>query len=170
MAIYTKTGDRGKTSTFGGKRVSKSSKLISAIGAIDELNAFLGIVGLPAGRQGGLTEIQANLFTINSILSGAKVELPKDATRELEKQIDRWEGTLPVQKNFIFYGGSRKASLLFYARALCRRAERELVALSKLFAINYSLLTYINRLSDYLFMLARYTNFKPKTPEKIWKP
>jgi len=162
MAIYTKTGDKGKTSTFGGKRIPKSSKLIAAIGAIDELNAFLGIVG-------GLTKIQANLFTINSILSGAKVELPKDATRELEKQIDKWEGTLPVQKNFIFYGGSRKSSLLFYARALCRRAERELVGIPNILKRKSYVLQYINRLSDHLFMLARSVNHQKKVKEMIWK-
>ena len=160
MAIYTKTGDKGKTGTFSGKRVSKSSKLINTIGAIDELNSYLGIIG-------GLADIQRNLFTINAILTGAKLELSKDVTRKLERKIDKWEGTLPVLKNFIIYGGAKKASQIFYARALCRRAlvssyHRSLIT-------DRQPLTYLNRLSDYLFMLARHTNFKAKVKEKIWK-
>ena len=161
MAIYTKTGDKGETSTFAGKRISKSSKLIAAIGAIDELNSFLGVIG-------GLTEIQKNLFTINAILTGAKLEFPLDATKKMERQIDKWEGTLPVLKNFIYYGGAPKASQLFYARALCRRAERELVSL-KLPATRFEILIYLNRLSDYLFMLARSANHQKEVKETFWK-
>lgn len=141
--------------------MSKSSKLISAIGAIDELNSFLGIIK-------GLTKIQENLFIINAVLSGAKINFPKDAVKNLEKEIDKWEGTLPVQKNFIYYGGSKKSALLFYARALARRAERSLVEL-RIMNYELSILQYMNRLSDYLFMLARYQNFKLKTQEKFWK-
>lgn len=163
MAIYTKTGDKGKTGTFSGKRVSKSSKLINTIGAIDELNSYLGIIG-------GLADIQRNLFTINAILTGAKLELSKDVTRKLERKIDKWEGTLPVLKNFIIYGGAKKASQIFYARALCRRAERALVSSYHRSPItDHQPLIYLNRLSDYLFMLARHTNFKAKVKEKIWK-
>lgn len=158
MAVYTKTGDKGTTGTFSGKRVLKSSKLIRAIGAIDELNSFLGIIG-------GLTEIQQNLFTINAILTGAKLKLPPDATRKLEHGIDVIEGRLPVQKNFLIYSGTKKASQLYFARALARRAERELVELKT----KSDVLVYINRLSDYLFMLARNTNFNAKIKEKIWK-
>lgn len=161
MAIYTKTGDKGKTGTFSGKRISKSSELINAIGAIDELNSFLGTIG-------GLTEIQRNLFTINSILTGAKLELPKDATRKLEREIDKWEGSMPVLKNFIIYSGSKKATQIFFARSLTRRAERSLVNL-KIKSQKLEIFAYINRLSDYLFMLARFTNFRSKISEKIWK-
>jgi len=159
MAIYTKTGDRGKTSTFSGRRVLKSSKLIKTIGAIDELNSFLGIIG-------GLTDIQRNLFTINAILTGAKLNFPLDAAQKLEREIDKWEGTLPVQRNFLVYGGTKKATQIFFARALARRAERELVSLKP----GSTILIYINRLSDYLFMFARFINFKAKVKEKIWKP
>lgn len=162
MAIYTKTGDKGKTGTFFGKRISKSSELIAAIGAMDELNSYLGMVG-------GLVEIQKNLFTINAILTGAKLEFPKDATRKLEREIDKWEGSLPVLKNFIIYSGTKKATQIFYARALCRRVERALVAL-KIPDSRFQILAYINRLSDYLFMLARYTNFKARVKEIVWKP
>lgn len=158
MAIYTKTGDRGKTSTFSGKRVLKSSKLICAIGSLDELNSYLGIVG-------GLEEVQKNLFTINAILTGAKLKFPNDATKNLEREIDEIEGKLPVQKNFLIYGGTKKASELYFARAICRRAERELVDLRT----KPELLIYINRLSDYLFIKAREVNFQKKIKETIWK-
>lgn len=158
MAIYTKTGDKGTTGTFAGKRVPKSSQLIKTIGAIDELNSFLGIVG-------GLTEIQKNLFTINAILTGAKLKLRQDATKKLEKEIDGIEGKLPVQKNFLIYSGTKKAVHLYFARALARRAERELVALKT----ESEILIYINRLSDYLFILARNTNHKRRVKEVFWK-
>ncbi len=162
MTVYTKTGDKGKTGTFGGKRISKSSKLIQAIGAIDEINSYLGIIGK-------LTEIQRNLFTINSILSGAKLALPKDATKKLEKEIDDMEGSMPVLANFIIYSGTPRATKLYYARALCRRAERILVAASDSKHPNLDKLAYLNRLSDYLFTLARFTNFNKKVREEMWK-
>lgn len=158
MAIYTKTGDKGTTGTFLGKRVSKSSQLIKTIGAIDELNSYLGIIG-------GLTEIQRNLFTINAILTGAKLKLPADATKKLEKEIDRIEGALPVQKNFIIYGGTKKAAQIYFARALCRRAERELVTIKP----DSEVLIYINRLSDYLFIKARGMNRDSGVKEKAWR-
>jgi len=163
MAVYTKTGDKGKTGTFGGKRVSKSSKLINIIGSIDELNSFLGIIR-------GLTEIQRNLFAINAILTGAKLKLPLDATKKLEMEIDKIEGSIPTQKNFLIYGGTKKATQLYYARALCRRAERSLVAFYHQSPItNHEPLVYINRLSDYLFMLARAENHKEGYKENFWK-
>ncbi len=162
MTVYTKTGDKGKTGTFGGKRISKSSKLIQSIGAIDELNSYLGIIGK-------LTEIQRNLFTINSILSGAKLIFPKDATKKLEREIDEMEGKMPVLANFIIYSGTPRATKIYYARALARRAERSLVSVSDDKHSNLDKLAYLNRLSDYLFTLARYTNFKKKVKEEVWK-
>jgi cob(I)alamin adenosyltransferase len=167
MAIYTKAGDKGTTKVFNKKSqtlvgIHKDSCKIKSIGAIDELNSFLGIVG-------GLTDIQADLFTINSILAGSNLRFTSARTKKLEKQIDVWEGILPVQTNFIFYGGTLQAALLFYARALCRRAERSLVSFAKKEKVSEAILTYFNRLSDYLFMLARGTNFESKTLEKFWK-
>lgn len=163
MTVYTKTGDKGKTGTFGGKRISKSSKLINAIGAIDELNSYLGIIG-------ELSEIQRNLFTINAIIAGSDLAMPKDATKKLEREIDEMEGKMPVLANFIIYSGTPRAVKLYYARALARRAERCLVAcLHKSQITNHRSLVYLNRLSDYLFTLARYTNFKKKVKEEIWK-
>ena len=162
MSVYTKTGDKGKTGTFGGKRVSKSSKVIQAIGAIDELNSYLGLIGK-------LSKIQRNLFTINSILSGAKLILSKDATKVLEREIDEMEGRMPVLANFIIYSGVPNATKLYYARALARRAERMLVGSSDEKHPNLTYLAYLNRLSDYLFTLARFTNFKKKVKEEVWK-
>ncbi len=158
MAVYTKTGDRGLTSTFSGRRVSKSSKLINAIGAVDELNSFLGIVG-------GLNEIQENLFTINAILTGAKLKLPSDSVKKLEIEIDKIEGSIPVQKKFLIYSGTKKARELFLARAICRRAERKLVELK----VKPEILMYVNRLSDFLFMKARRENFEKRVKEKFWR-
>jgi len=168
VAVYTKTGDKGKTGTFGGKRVSKTSKLIHAIGTIDELNSYLGIINT-GYKDIKLTDIQCNLFTINSMLSGAKLEFPKNATKDLEKEIDEIEGKLPVLQNFIIYSGTARATQIYYARALARRAERALVAISDDKHPNFEKLAYLNRLSDYLFMLARLTNFKKKIKEKVWK-
>ena len=168
MTVYTKTGDKGKTGTVSGKRISKSSRLIGAIGAIDELNSYLGIInGL--SRLGKLSDIQRNLFTINSMLSGAKLELPKDAVKKLEREIDEMEGKMPVLANFIIYSGTPRATKIYYARALARRAERMLVGTSDEKHPNLDKLAYLNRLSDYLFTLARFTNFKKKTREEIWK-
>lgn len=162
MTVYTKTGDKGKTGMASGKRVSKSSKVVQAIGAIDELNSYLGVIGK-------LTGIQRNLFTINSMLSGAKLEIPKDAIKKLEREIDEMEEKMPVLANFIIYSGTPTATKIYYARALCRRAERILVAASDEKHPNLDKLAYLNRLSDYLFTIARYTNFKKKIKEEIWK-
>jgi len=163
MAVYTKTGDKGKTSNFLGKRISKNSKLINTIGTIDELNSYLGIVG-------GLEDIQKNLFIINSILSGAKLKFPKNATKVLENKIDKMEKLMPKQTNFLIYGGCPKSCHLYFARAICRRAERAFVAIYNLPPTTYKhILQYINRLSDYLYILARFENFKRGIKEKFWK-
>src|SRR3989344_8218098 len=145
MSVYTKTGDKGMTGIFSGKRVSKSSKLIQAIGAIDELNSYLGVIG-------GLFEIQRNLFTINAILAGSDPAMPKDATKKLEKEIDTMEGKMPVLANFIIYSGTPRATKIYYARALARRAERSFTEL-KIVNCKLEIATYLNRLSDYLFTL-----------------
>jgi len=177
MAIYTKTGDKGTTRVFDKKSgqlvpVRKSSCKIKTIGAIDELNSILGIVrafGTDKKLEKKITSIQVNLFVINSILAGGKLKFSKTETKKLEKEIDVWEGTLPVLKNFIFYGGGIEASFLFYARALVRRSERSLVAFAKKESVPESVSTYMNRLSDYLFMLARSMNLENGIEEKFWK-
>jgi cob(I)alamin adenosyltransferase len=162
MVVYTRTGDKGKTSIFSGKRLSKSAKLLNTIGSIDEVNSFLGIVG-------GLQKIQKDLFTINAILAGKKLKFPSSSTKNLEKQIDKIEKNLPVRKNFIYYSGSKKAALLFFARALVRRAERAIVSLPNILHTNPNIPSYLNRLSDYFFVLARRENFQKKVKEKVWR-
>ncbi len=177
MAIYTKTGDKGATKVFDKKsgqltQVRKDSCHIRTIGSIDELNSFLGVVksfSNDVKLQKRVEEIQANLFVINSILAGSKLRFSKTKTKKLEREIDKWEGSLPVQKNFIFYGGSKESSLLFYARALTRRVERSLVSFAKKEKVPESVKTYINRLSDYLFMLGRSINFERRVKESYWK-
>ena len=189
MAIYTKQGDRGDTKVFDKKTgklvgISKRSCKIRAIGTIDELNSFLGmIISVDSGSwmvdgkiqtktnpfRKKIREVQANLFTINSILAGGNLRFSKVKVRKLERDIDLWEGSMPVLKNFIYYGGSYVSSLLFFARAICRRAERSLVFLKrKKPETNDQLLIYMNRLSDWLFMLARKMNFEYKIKEKVW--
>ncbi len=162
MAIYTKTGDRGDTGNLK-TRLSKASCQIAAIGSLDELNSFLGIIG-------GAIDIQRDLFCVNAILAGAHLSFSKSKITRLEKEIDKLEGTLPVLKNFILYGGANRAAQLFYARALTRRAERSLVALAKIQKINPNILAFVNRLSDYLFMKAREANQEEGIKEEIWKP
>lgn len=186
MAIYTKTGDKGETKVFDkntGKLVgvSKKSCKIKAIGAIDELNSWLGVVRSNVGSPSTslrtsekwevrkIREIQENLFIINSIIAGSNLRFSKSKIKKLEREIDEWEGGLPVLKNFIYYSGSPVASRIFYARALCRRAERSLVSFFRRQpTTNFQLLEYINRLSDYLFMLARKINFEEKVKEEYW--
>ena len=176
MAIYTKKGDKGETKVFDKKTgklvgISKKSCKIRAIGAIDEFNSFLGVIisfSEEKGLQKKLKEIQSNLFTVNSILAGGNLRFSKVKVKKLEKDLDEWEGSLPVLKNFIYYGGSKVSSLVFYARALCRKAERSLVALSKKQTVKPELLIYLNRLSDWLFMLARKVNFEQENKEEFW--
>lgn len=169
MAIYTKKGDSGETSIFSGKHLLKSSPRIKAIGAVDETNSFLGIILSEAPKMRELKDIQRNLFGIGSILAGAPLRFPKSRTRKLEKEIDRVEGKLPVLKNFILPGGSRVGSRLFFARTLARRTERALVSLNKKEPLAPEILVYINRLSDYLFMLGREVNSKEGREEEVWK-
>jgi cob(I)alamin adenosyltransferase len=172
MAIYTKKGDAGDTGLYSGKRISKNSLVVQAIGAIDEANSFLGVANSfseDSNLTSKIKEVQRNLFKIGSALAGAKVWVSVKATKKLEKEIDGLEGTLPVLKNFILPGGTRESSLLFMARTFIRRAERLVVALSMTEEIKPQILAYLNRLSDYLFMLARKANFTKKIKEEAWR-
>lgn len=177
MAIYTKTGDKGETKVFDKKtgelkKVSKTSCQIATIGTLDELNSFLGVVNSQIESEETkkkILEVQSNLFVINSILAGSNIRFPKLKVKKLEKQIDDWEGKLPVLKNFIYYSGVSVSTRIFYARAISRRAERELVALSHEIEVNPTILAFVNRLSDYLFMLGRYINFMSNQKEVAWR-
>jgi cob(I)alamin adenosyltransferase len=165
MNIYTKKGDKGETTTAGGKRVLKCDFNIEAVGEIDELNAALGMIKLPETEK-----IQEDLFGIGAIISGRKVfsiKYLEFRVKEMEKEIDRMWKEMPQLKNFIFFGGSEEASLIFFARAVARRAERGVVALRR--DDLTEVVKYLNRLSDYLFCLGRWVNFKKGIKERVWK-
>ena len=171
MKIYTKVGDKGSTSLLN-KKISKSSSRIDAIGTLDELNSFLGIVisfGIRDEVGSSLQKTQSDLFQIGSMLVGKKIQFTKRKVARLEKEIDLLEKKLPKLKNFVFPGGEKEASLLFFARSVARRLERKIVLLSKKENVPPILIVYVNRLSDYLFVLARSENYKLNPREKIWK-
>ena len=180
--IYTKTGDKGLTSLIGGTRVSKNHIRIDSYGTIDELNSFLGLCIDSINDEKSKTvlkEIQDRLFTIGSSLAcdpdkEPLMKLPdlKDTDITfLEKEIDGMNEVLPVMKSFILPGGSVAVSHIHIARCVCRRAERICVAMqeNELF-IDVKVVQYINRLSDYLFILARYVAHISKVEEIPWKP
>lgn len=176
MAIYTKRGDKGETSLYDSAnaqniRISKASAKINAIGSVDELNSFLGYIGSKADKDTlkKIQHIQVSLFTIGSILAKAKLRFNVSKTLKLEKEIDEMEQKLPVLKNFILVGGNEVAAGLQFARSLTRRAERALAAVNEIDPIKPEILTFVNRLSDYLFILARSINFKLQITEPSWK-
>ncbi len=157
MTIYTKKGDRGETGLFDGRRVSKNAALVEAIGAVDELNAHLG---LAVAQAKFLERVQNDLFSIGSKLAGYETKLDLESrVVAMEKEIDKMWQKLPPLRNFILPRGQ-----LHLARVVCRRAERAVVAAKAEFAYQY-----LNRLSDYLFCLARFVNFKTKKKEILWK-
>lgn len=153
------------------KRIPKDSAKIEALGALDELNSFLGIVKSgtnDAELKQILDGIQKNLLVIGSILAGSDLRFSLHATKKLEKLIDRLESSLPVLKNFIIPGGSPIAAQLHYARALSRRVERKVVALGKDEDISPQVLSYLNRLSDALFMFSRVVNARAGIRDEVW--
>lgn len=174
LKIYTKTGDHGQTSLYNGKRVPKSHFRVNAYGTIDELNSLLGIVLAKIHEERVSTfirRIQRDLFTIGGYLAGAPVDLASLRVRvkEMETLIDWIDGKLSPLKNFILPNGTENGTLLFFARAVARRSERELVMLSLEESIDNRVLVYMNRLSDLLFMMARYVNCKNGVAETVWK-
>jgi cob(I)alamin adenosyltransferase len=182
MKIYTKTGDAGKTSLIGGTKVLKSDPRIEAYGTVDELNSYIGLVSdfcNDAHAKNILKEIQDRLFTIGSELAcdpqkNTKMKLPdlRESDIELlEKEMDKMDTELPVMKNFILPGGMPAVSFMHVARCVCRRAERCCVGLQQNDgSVDPLIIKYLNRLSDYLFMLSRYTGMINNAPEIIWKP
>lgn len=176
MAIYTKKGDRGSTSVLSGSmnkgNVSKNSQIIATIGALDEANSYLGICRAnisDSDFQRIILSFQKDIFTIASILAGAKLTFMSEKIKVLESLIDKLEGDLPVLKNFIIPGGSKDSSHLMYARTLIRRAEREAVKLSEKANISSEIITYLNRLSDAVFMLGRLIDHVNSSDETVWK-
>jgi cob(I)alamin adenosyltransferase len=174
MKIYTKTGDLGKTSLYGGKRVLKNDIRVETYGTIDELNSLVGIAVLKNKDErirNFLISVQKDLFIIGSFLAGSNVELDILSLRigEMEKLIDSLDGKLPKLGNFILPGGMEGAAFLFLLRAVTRRAERNVVMLSIEEMVVNSVIVYLNRLSDLLFVFARYVNYKAGNKETIWK-
>ena len=182
MKIYTKTGDKGTTSLIGGTKVPKSHLRIEAYGTVDELNSYIGLCkDLLTDEQGQkvLLEVQDRLFTIGSSLACDPIKEPKMRIPDLketdiellEKEIDRMEETLPPMKCFILPGGHTTLSHLHIARCVCRRAERCCVRLElESLEVEEIIIKYLNRLSDYLFVLSRYTGHQLKAEEIPWKP
>jgi cob(I)alamin adenosyltransferase len=182
VKIYTKTGDGGETGLFGGERVSKDHRRVAAYGEVDEVNAAVGfaLAQEPAAfARGRLQSIQRDLFTIGAELATpdpaklAKALRDRPAiggrqTATLEAAIDQHESGLPPLKQFILPGGSPKAAALHLARTVCRRAERAVVALSAEAKVRPEILTYLNRLSDLLFVLARAANAAAGVPDEQW--
>jgi cob(I)alamin adenosyltransferase len=180
MKIYTKTGDKGTTALLGGRRVHKSELRIEAYGDIDELNSCLGLLTGDQGLSfctGTLQEIQKTLFVIGSELAcdpgNNKPKIPglkMEKVEELEKAIDSMEEELPELKTFILPGGHALVAYCHIARAVCRRAERKCVALARSEPVGEIVIAYLNRLSDYLFVLARYAGRRLGVPEIPWRP
>jgi cob(I)alamin adenosyltransferase len=180
MKIYTKTGDKGTTALFGGKRVSKADLRIETYGTIDELNSYVGLVrdqDVNQQRAGTLIEIQDRLFTIGSILAtepgNTKVKIPHLIDSDvvfLEKEIDAMDSQLPPMRFFVLPGGHRSVSVCHITRTVCRRAERLVIALNATEPVDDLVVKYLNRLSDYLFMLSRMMTHELKVEETPWKP
>jgi len=180
MKIYTKTGDQGKTSLIGGSRVDKSHSRIEAYGTVDELNAHIGLLSdlkVNQSRQEFLRKIQNNLFNIGSYLAledqKVNIKLEKISEKEvkyLEQQIDKMSKNLPVMKNFVLPGGAVEVSSCHIARTVCRRTERRVVSLQKEQEIDHVIMIYLNRLSDYLFVLCRQISSELGAVEIPWNP
>ena len=180
MKIYTKTGDKGETSLFGGERVSKDSLRLNAYGTIDELNAFIGLTIAEVKSEdikSVLIDVQNKLFVVGADLATPETEknkklkinrTPKSFIDELEKFIDIFESKLDGIKNFILPGGSKGSALLHICRTTSRRAEREIVALKNTVPIGDNILIFINRLSDLFFVLSRFENKYSNIPDTIW--
>lgn len=180
MKIYTKTGDKGQTSLIGGTRVPKYHVRIESYGTVDELNSYIGLImcqDIESHHQRILKEIQDRLFTIGSSLASdperSKMKIPdlleSDITL-LEKEMDSMNEVLPELKHFILPGGNTVVSYCHLARCVCRRAERLAVQLAAESFVDSNITIYLNRLSDYLFVLARKLNADAKTAENIWIP
>jgi cob(I)alamin adenosyltransferase len=180
MKIYTRTGDQGETSLFGGQRLPKDALRIESYGTVDELNSLLGVIRAENTQQNVervLGKIQETLFVL-----GADLATPRSAGRNemqrieamhataLEQEIDALDAQLPPLKSFILPGGSPVAARLHFARTVCRRSERAVVRLSHNEDLGEHVVIYLNRLSDLLFVLARFANHAANVPEVKWKP
>lgn len=179
MKIYTKTGDKGTTSLVGGTRVPKTHIRLEAYGTVDELNSHLGLLVtylLDEKDKAFLRQVQGRLFAVGSHLATdrEKTELKAasvispEHVEMVEREIDRLDTLLPPLSAFILPGGSRGAAVCHICRTVCRRAERRILALAEQVEISSELLAYVNRLSDYLFVLSRKMNQDEKKEEIFW--
>ena len=178
MKIYTKTGDEGYTSLFGGARISKDHIRIEAYGTVDELNSFIGVLSDSLDNEHLRTvlhEVQNRLFDIGSVLATdpeKDFHLPSIDANDislLETEIDAMEEVLVPLKNFILPSGHKSISAAHVCRTVCRRTERRLVSLSSASAVDQKLIQYLNRLSDFFFVLARYIAHDLGIEDTIWK-
>ena len=180
MKIYTKKGDKGETSLLGGKRVSKSNIRIESYGTIDELNSWLGLIRdqkIDSDTKKLLIHIQDRLFTIGSHLAsdpnkkGIKIpDIKEENITALEKEMDKMNESLPEMKSFVLPGGNEIVSYCHIARCVCRRAERCAVNLASEEKVEDIIIKYLNRLSDYLFVLSRKLSHDLNAEEIPWKP
>lgn len=181
MKIYTRTGDDGTTGLIGGSRVKKNHIRLDSYGTVDELNSFIGVVRslqTDTHADSVLEKIQNKLFIIGANLASddsvtlIKEQMPVGKTdiELLEKEMDLMNKVLPELRNFILPGGCQASSFCHVARTVCRRAERHIVELSEKSEVDPNLIKYINRLSDYLFVLSRKVSMDQKAPEILWSP
>ena len=186
MRIYTKTGDKGETALLSGTRVPKNHPHIEAYGTVDECNSAIGLACSLMAKESCLVHLNVQLESIQKSLFdlGAALSLPLSEVREkdwlsvktdyaseicsLETWMDKMTEDLPQLKQFILPGGTSASSALHLARTICRRAERLLLPLLESNSVNVSMLSYLNRLSDYLFVLSRYVNYLFNIPDQLW--
>lgn len=180
MKVYTKTGDLGETSLLGGTRVSKAELQIESYGTVDELNAYIGLIRDQIWKQPilkELIEIQDRLFTIGSHLANdktkSKIKIPpilEEDILRLEQEIDKLDESLPPMRAFVLPGGHTTVSYTHIARCVCRRAERQVIRLNQSWEVNPIIIKYLNRLSDYLFVLGRGLSKNLGAEEIEWHP
>ncbi len=181
MKIYTKTGDTGQTGLIGGRRVSKADLRIDTYGTVDELNSWIGLVrdqAVNSERRDLLKEVQDRLFTVGAELASDPEKPPKQAMPAiipadillLETGMDRMDEELPELRAFVLPGGHEFVSFCHLARTVCRRAERLVIALNETSVVDPLVIQYLNRLSDYLFMLSRKMAQELGAEEVAWKP
>lgn len=181
MKIYTKTGDKGETSLVGGQRVSKTCERLESYGTIDELNSHVGVLRTyctDTVDNEFLLNVQANLFVVGGYLATDNSQrevrqgniVSEEMVAEIEQEIDRINGILPPIQLFILPAGCRGASYAHVCRTVCRRAERRILTLAETGAlVDGNVIAYVNRLSDYFFVLARKLNLDAKHEEVIWR-
>lgn len=180
MKVYTKTGDKGTTGLLGGTRVSKGHVRIDSYGTVDELNSYIGLLRdqeVAKKKISELIQIQNTLFVIGSSLASdpekSKVKIPElndENIQTLEQSIDTMESELQPMRNFVLPGGHESVSFCHVSRCVCRRAERLVTLLSESEQVDSMVLKYLNRLSDYLFVLSRWMTLKLNANEVPWLP